>query len=149
MKAVENAECVIEGYKKDDGFSKRLIQMGVLPGSHLKIVRVGPMGNTVEVTIDDGQNIALRITELKNMICRLTAIPLSALDGVSGEKFRIIKFTGGKRFVGKMNDRGLDISGVVEIADNYPFNLKLRNGQIVPIGRGEAEKIIVEPMENV
>ncbi len=149
MKAVQNAECIIEGYRSDDGFSKRLIQMGVLPGSHLKIVRIGPMGNTVEVMIDDGQNIALRITELKKIDCRLIAIPLSALTDAAGKKFRVIKFTGGKRFVEKMNERNLYISNVVEILDNYPFKLKLEDGNLVTVGRGESEKIIVEPAGNV
>ncbi len=149
MRAIENAECILKGYKKVNDFSQRLIQMGVLPGAHLKIVRIGPMGNTVEVMIDGGQNIALRITELEEMDCQLIAIPLSELSDAKGKMFKVIKFTGGKRFVEKMNGRKLHISDVLEILDNYPFKIKLENGNIVSVGRGESEKIIVEPMKNV
>jgi Fe2+ transport system protein FeoA len=148
MRVVENAECILKGYKKVDNFSKRLIQMGVLPGAHLKIIRIGPMGNTVEVMIDDGQNIALRITELKNINCQLIAIPLSALTDSAGKKFRVIKFAGGKGFIEKMKGRDLDISSVFEILDSYPFKLRLENGKVITVGRGESEKIIVEPEEN-
>lgn len=143
-----NAECIINGFKNDDGFSKRLIQMGVLPGAHLKIIRVGPLGNTVEVMIDEGQNIALRINELKQIDCQLIAVPLLALSDSTGKKFRILKFIAGKGFIQKLEERNLNISDVIEILDSFPFRLKVEDRDTITVGRGESEKIIVEPIDD-
>jgi Fe2+ transport system protein FeoA len=146
MKIVENAECVIQSVKDNGGFGNRLVQMGVLPGSHLKIIRVGFGGSTVEVMIDQGQSIALRSKELEMLDCKLVAIPLSALSPGDDEKYRIKKFYGGQGFLKKMKDRSINISDIFEITDDHPFELKTGKG-VIAVGRGEAEKIIVEPAD--
>ena len=146
MKIVENAECIIQSVKDNGGFGNRLVQMGVLPGSRLKIIRVGFRGSTVEVMIDEGQSIALRSKEMEILDCKLISVPLSALNAKTGEKYKIIRFTGGQGFVMKMQERNINISDTFEIIKDHPFELKTRNG-VVTIGRGEAEKIIVEPVD--
>jgi len=145
MKIVVNAECKIQSVKDNEKFGKRLIQMGVLPGSHLKIVRVGFRGSTIEVMIDQGQSIALRSKEMEMLDCKLIAIPLSALSPERGKKYKIRNFTGGIGFLKKMKDRKINISDIFEINDDHPFELKTKHGTVT-VGRGEAEKIIVEPL---
>lgn len=144
---VPNAECAIKSFKEDNSFTKRLIQMGVLPGSHLKIIRVGPMGETIEVIIDQGESIALRSEELSSLDCELTAIPLSALTPAPGKKYRIKEYTGGIVFRQKMKERKLSVSDIIEIIGPPGFKLKLENNKTFTLGRGEAEKFIVEPIK--
>ncbi len=142
----ENMECIIKSVNDSSGFGERLIQMGVLPGSKMRIVRIGFRGSTVEVVVDEGQSIALRSKELDVLDCRLVSIPLSALTPEQGKKYRIKKFSGGQGFLQKMNDRNVRISTIFEIVDDHPFELKTENG-VIAVGRGEAEKIIVEPVD--
>lgn len=144
MKIVENAECIIQAVKADNKFSERLVQMGVLPGSHLKIIRVGFRGSTIEVMIDQGQSMALRSKEMEMLDCKLIAIPLSALSP-DRKKYKIRNFTGGQGFIQKMKDRKINISDTFEITNDHPFELKTKHATIA-VGRGEAEKIIVEPL---
>ncbi len=146
MKIVENAECVIQSVKDNGGFGNRLVQMGVLPGSHLKIIRVGFKGSTVEVMIDQGQSIALRSKELEMLDCKLISVPLSVLSAEPGKKYKVIRFTGGQGFVLKMQERNINILDIFEIVEDHPFELKTGK-DVITIGRGEAEKIIVEPVD--
>ena len=146
MKIVENAECIIQSVKDNGGFGDRLVQMGVLPGSHMKIIRVGFRGSTVEVMIDEGQSIALRSKELEMLDCKLISVPLSALNAEPGTKYKIIRFNGGTGFILKMQERNINISDTFEIIEDHPFELKTGKG-VITVGRGEAEKIIVEPVD--
>jgi len=146
MRIVENAECIIQSVKDNGGFGDRLVQMGVLPGSRLKIIRVGFRGSTVEVMIDEGQSIALRSKELEMLDCKLISVPLSVLSAEPGKKYKVIRFTGGQGFVLKMQERNINILDIFEIVEDHPFELKTGK-DVITIGRGEAEKIIVEPVD--
>ncbi|OQX87180.1 hypothetical protein B6D60_04490 [candidate division KSB1 bacterium 4484_87] len=144
---VANTECVITALEGDKNLTERMAQMGILPGSRLRIVRVSPLGGTVEVVIDQSESLALRIEELRRLNCKLTAIPLSQISLSGGKRYRVQKFLGGKMFFQKMRDAGIEVGEEVEILDNLGFRLKNKKNQIVALGRGEAEKIILEPLE--
>ncbi|NOZ62312.1 MAG: ferrous iron transport protein A [Calditrichaeota bacterium] len=144
---VANTECVITALEGDRNLTERMAQMGILPGSRLRIVRVSPLGGTVEVVIDQSESLAIRIEELKQLNCRLAAIPLSQIKFCSDKHYRVLKFLGGIFFQQKMKNRGIDLGDEVEILDVRGLRLKNKNNQTVVIGRGEAEKIILEPLE--
>ncbi|WP_456408739.1 FeoA domain-containing protein [Caldithrix abyssi] len=143
---VPNAEYVIKSLDDQSLISQRMIQMGVLPGSNIRIIRVGPLGKTVEVLVDQGESIALRTDELKALNCKIVALPLSAVKD-SKQHYRIRNFLGGRGFLEKMRMRHLAISDIISISENDGFKLIKKDGQTVRIGRGEADKIIVEPVE--
>jgi Fe2+ transport system protein FeoA len=140
-----NVECIIESLKGNDQITQRLVQMGVLPGSRLHVVRVGPMGKTVEVIIDHSESIALRSTELKALNCKVTALPLIAVKSRK-KLYRIRNFLGGWGFIQKMQSRGLFISDIIRLKERDGYELISKDHRVVRIGRGEAEKIIVEPV---
>ncbi|RLD13340.1 hypothetical protein DRI50_07380 [candidate division KSB1 bacterium] len=140
-----NVECIIESLKGNDQITQRLVQMGVLPGSRLHVVRVGPMGKTVEVIIDHSESIALRSTELKVLNCKVTALPLIAVKSTK-KHYRIRNFLGGWGFIQKMQSRGLFISDIIRLKERDGYELISKDHRVVRIGRGEAEKIIVEPV---
>lgn len=141
-----HVECIIESLKGNDQVTQRLIQMGVLPGSRLHIVRVGPLGKTIEVVIDRGESIALRTKELKALNCKVVALPLIAIKDTR-KHYRIRNFLAGRGFVQKMQSRGLFISDIIRLKQSDGYELISKGNQVVRIGRGEAEKIIVEPVD--
>ncbi len=143
---VPNAEYVINSLDEHSVISRRMIQMGVLPGSNIRILRVGPLGKTVEVLVDQGESIALRTDELKTLNCKLVALPVSAVKN-DNRWYRIRNFLGGRGFHEKMQRRNLAVADLVSVKENDGFHLRKKDGQIVRVGRGEAEKIIVEPVE--
>ncbi|MCK5034310.1 MAG: ferrous iron transport protein A [Candidatus Sabulitectum sp.] len=65
----------------DDKTAQRLAQMGILPGTHLQIIRIAPLGGTIEVNDGQGQSFALRQQEVAAMTCEPVAMPL-----ISGRK---------------------------------------------------------------
>ena len=52
-------ECIIRTLGSDEKTAQRLAQMGILPGSHLRVIRVAPLGGTIEVMVGQGQSFAL------------------------------------------------------------------------------------------
>ncbi len=142
-----NTEYVINSLDERSVVSQRMIQMGVLPGSNIRILRVGPLGKTVEVLIDQGESIALRTNELQVLDCKLVALPLSAVKN-SDKFYRIRNFLGGRGFLEKMRARNLNTSDIIKVVFKNGYQLIKKDGQQVQIGRGEAEKIIVEPVES-
>ncbi len=54
---------IVAGFS-DLSLGSKLMSMGILPGSHLHIVRKAPLGSGFYVQVDDRQYIALRKREL-------------------------------------------------------------------------------------
>lgn len=141
-----NVECRIKSSKGEQTVTARLAQMGVLPGSLLKIVRLGPLGGTVEIVVDEGESIALRKDELATLDCELVALPLSAVTA-EGVKCRIRSFLGGRIFRQKMKERGLSEGSIIRLQQGPGFQVVNPENLTATLGRGEAGKIIVEPVE--
>lgn len=47
----------------------KMLSMGVLPGSKVKMIRIAPRGGGFYLKVD-GQNIALRVVEAENILLR-------------------------------------------------------------------------------
>jgi ferrous iron transport protein A len=127
---------------------KRLSQMGILPGTEMTIVRVGPLGDPVELAVASGQNIALRSQEFHSLNCEVVAIPLSAASRGS-VIYAIRELQGGLGFQQKMNDRGLFVGVRLNRVEGYPYRIRIvPEGPYLTIGRGEAHKLLLEPVED-
>lgn len=126
---------------------KRLAQMGILPGMEVTIVRVGPLGDPLELAVAQGQNIALRREEVESLDCEVIALPLTAAN--PGEvTYRVRELQGGIGFQRKMADRGLAVGTKLRVQEDYPYRLYLLpDGRFATVGRGEAEKLLLEPLE--
>lgn len=49
---------------------KRIIEMGVLPGTHFEVIRRAPLGDPIEIKIKD-YNLSLRESEASNIQVRV------------------------------------------------------------------------------
>jgi len=141
------SECIIRSLGPDNKTAQRLAQMGVLPGYRLRVIRLAPFGETVEVSIDQGQYFALRDEEINALDCEMVAMPLSAKTVKIDQDYRIRSLSGGKTFQQRMEQQGIVPGIVIQIHDHpmHYFQIELlQEGKIVVLGQGEAEKIIIE-----
>lgn len=142
-----SSECIIRSLGPDEKTAQRLAQMGVLPGTHLRIIRVAPLGSTIEVADAQGQSFALRQKELEAMTCDPVAMPLVSELLMIGQTYRVRSLLGGKTFRLRMEREGLTKGGLIQIkkTGDKPIRVYLvdQNRQ-VEVGNGEAKKIIVE-----
>ena len=141
------SECIIRSLGPDKKVAQRLAQMGVLPGSSLRVIRLAPFGETLEVSIDQGQYFALRDEEIKALDCEMVAMPLSAKTVKIDQDYRIRALSSGKTFQQRMEQQGIMPGVVIQIHDHpvHHFQIELlQEGKIVVLGQGEAEKIIIE-----
>ena len=145
------SECIIRSLGADKKAAKRLAQMGVLPGSRLQVIRLAPFGETLEVSIDQGQYFALRDEEINALDCEMVAMPLSAKTVMTDQDYRIRSLSGGKTFQQRMEHQGVIPGVVIQIHDHpvHHFQIELlQKGKIVALGLGEAEKVIIEVMND-
>ena len=144
-------ECIIRSLGSDDKTVQRLAQMGILPGTHLHIIRIAPLGDTIEVTGDQGQSFALRQQEIAAMTCEPVAMPLDSELVKVDQTYRIRALTGGKTFRQRMERSGIKEKKLLQIkrTGNKPVLVcQVDLNKQVELGRGEAKKIIIERISN-
>ena len=140
-------ECIIRSLGSDEKTTQRLAQMGILPGSHLRVIRVAPLGGTIEVMVGQGQSFALRQEEVAAMICDPVAMPLLSELIIAGQNYRIRTLLGGKTFRRRMEKEGVQEGVLVQVnkTGEKPLPVHLvDSGEDVELGEGEAKKLIVE-----
>ncbi|MCK5479310.1 MAG: FeoA domain-containing protein [Methylococcales bacterium] len=145
------SECIIRSLGPDKKVAQRLAQMGVLPGSRLRVIRLAPFGETLEVSIDQGQYFALRVEEVNVLDCEMVAMPLSEKTLKTEQYYRIRSLSGGKTFQQRMEHQGVIPGIIIQIRElNKPSILieLFQEKKIVALGSGEAEKIIIEVIDD-
>jgi ferrous iron transport protein A len=135
-------ECIIRSLGSDEKTVQRLAQMGILPGSHLRVIRVAPLGGTIEVMVGQGQSFALRQEEVAAMICDPVAMPLVSELIIAGQNYRIRTLLGGKTFRRRMEKQGVQEGVLVQVnkTGKKPLPVHLvDSGEDVELGEGEAK----------
>lgn len=54
----------------NDAIKRRLLEMGLLPGAHIEVIKRAPLGDPIEVKIK-GYNLSLRVSEASNIYVNL------------------------------------------------------------------------------
>jgi Fe2+ transport system protein FeoA len=144
-----HTECVLRSLGDDPLLARRLAQMGIVPGVHITVRRVGPLGDPVELAVEKGQSVALRAREVARLECQVLAGPLLAFPDRTGAAFRVRALAGGEVFRSRMARLGLEPGRELRLrAARHGFDVVLLPAnREVPLGRGEASRVIVEPLE--
>lgn len=62
---------VIQEIKENGVLSQRLLEMGILRGTTVEVIRFAPMGDPIDIKIR-GYHLSLRKEEAENIIVKLT-----------------------------------------------------------------------------
>jgi ferrous iron transport protein A len=132
----------------DQRIADRLIQMGILPGIEFTIVRIGPMGNPLELAIAGGQSIALRNTDVLALDRELLSLPLSAAPpGI--QHYQILALPGHPRARQKLEGLGLHLNSQVRVEATRPYQVRLlEEDRSIRLGQTEAQTLILQPVAN-
>jgi Fe2+ transport system protein FeoA len=141
-------ECIIQALPDTGPVGQRLSEMGVLPGSRLQVVRLSPLGDTVEVRVEEGETLALRRDDLERLQCRFLALPAPLAASLFNGDLRVHRLLGGHAFQQRMARHGLapGTSVAVQPANDHRLLLIPASGPPVTLGRGEALKLILAPI---
>ncbi len=132
----------------DHRIADRLAQMGILPGMEFTIVRIGPMGNPLELAIGGGQSIALRNSDVSALDCELISLPLSAAYPDT-QSYRISAIQGDPRNRQKLMDLGLLSGSIVRVEAIRPYQLRLlKEDRLIRLGQTEAQNLILQPVNS-
>ena len=58
--------CVVESISGDDDITIRLMEMGIIPGTELKVIGVAPLGDPVELELR-GYRLSIRRAEAERI----------------------------------------------------------------------------------
>jgi len=118
---------------------RRLLSMGILPGTIIKVARYSPFGDPVEYEIR-GVFLSLRKNEA-NYVDVEKIVPLYLIP--PGEKVKIVVLDGGVGFVRNMSRMGIVPGREIEVVRPCcPMVVRTGNGEFY-IGKGEAYRIYV------
>ncbi len=118
---------------------RRLLSMGILPGTIIKVARLSPLGDPIEYEIR-GFFVSLRRNEANyvevDKVVLLALIP-------PNNRVRIVLLDGGVGFIRNLERMGISIGKEIEIIRGCcPMTVKTEYG-IFTVGRGIAYRIYV------
>jgi Fe2+ transport system protein FeoA len=118
---------------------RRLLSMGILPGTIIKVARYSPFGDPIEYEIR-GVFLSLRKNEA-NYVEVEKIVPLYLIP--PGERVKVVVLDGGVGFVRNMSRMGIIPGREIEvIRPCCPLVVRTNLGEFY-IGRGEAYRIYV------
>ena len=141
------SECLITDLGNDPQVAQRLAQMGVLPGTRLRIVRLAPLGDTLEVAVEQGELLALRRDELDALACQYQVLPLSQVERWGPGLYRVLSLANGHTFRDRVDRHGMEPGSILQVLHpgQWPLRVEMeKNGESLRLGHGEAVKILVE-----
>lgn len=127
---------------------QRMMDMGMVPGAEIKVVRVAPLGDPIEYELK-GYHLSLRHREAQHILVDVNIMTLEQIQPPATVK--LIDVHGGRHFQQRMKSMGLKPGQTLKIIKNIP------NGPIiirvatreVQIGQGMANKLLVEPLAGI
>ncbi len=124
---------------------QRLMDMGLVPGADIKVVRFAPLGDPIEYKIK-GYHLSLRKHEAQHILVDVDIIPLSEIQ--PGNSVKIVSLFGGKQFIQKLTLMGLKPGLTMQVIENpqqSPLTVRVDDKEL-KIGQGMAHRIFVEPV---
>jgi ferrous iron transport protein A len=122
---------------------QRMMDMGLVPGAEINVVRVAPMGDPIEYQVK-GYHLSLRGHEAKNILVEVSQIAL--IKTRPGEHVRVHSLIDKKLSLDCLEEYGLKPGDDLEVLKNPPFGrllVKTAERQM-EIGRSVAAKLLVE-----
>lgn len=118
---------------------RRLLSMGILPGTVIRVARYSPLGDPIECEVR-GVFVSLRKSEADYIeIDRIVPLHLVPV----GERVRVVILDGGMGFIRNMARIGISPGKMLEILRACcPMLVRTNVGEFY-IGRGEAYRIYV------
>ena len=124
---------------------QRMMDMGLVPGAEIQVVREAPLGDPIEYQIK-GYHLSLRKREAEHILVDVNVMTLEQIQPPT--EVRLIDVYGGRHFIHRLKLMGLKPGKVMKIISNNPF------GPIIVqvaesdfrIGPGFARRILVEPL---
>jgi ferrous iron transport protein A len=126
---------------------RRLLDMGVVKGSTVEVLRIAPLGDPVQIKIK-GYDLALRKKEAGNIQVELTEMMLPR--AANGEEVVITAVRVGWGLKRRLADMGLIPGTRVKIINSgHSGRVVLESrGSRLALGRGVASKIVVSAAES-
>lgn len=123
----------------------RLMDMGLVPGADIKVVRFAPLGDPIEYQVK-GYHLSLRKHEAQHILVDVDIEPLSGIE--PGSTVKLISVFGGRQFIERLTLMGLKPGLTMQVVQNNmqgPITIRVTDKDL-RIGRNMAQRIFIEPV---
>lgn len=121
---------------------RRLMDMGLVPGSEVEMVRVAPLGDPIDIRVK-GYDLSLRKEIASKIGVEVEDMPLAVAPW--GKTMTVVGFRGGMHMRRRLADMGLTPGVAVRVTSGDacgPVIIELRGSKIA-LGRGMARHVLV------
>jgi len=122
----------------DTSMGSRLVSLGFIPGTYVKVVRSAPLGDPRVYLVMD-KLITLRNDSAKEVEVVLDN-DLTVLSSAPEGTYQVIELLGGSAFQGRLHRMGVEKGKVLQIVK--PMTIKTERGQFT-IGFGMASRVLL------
>ncbi len=125
---------------------RRLMDMGLVPGSEIEMVRVAPLGDPIDIKVK-GYDLSLRKEIASKIGVEVEDMPLASAP--SGKTVTVVGLRGGMHVRRRLADMGLTPGVAVKITSGDacgPVMIEVRGSKIA-LGRGMAHHVLVRESE--
>jgi len=122
--------------------NRRLLEMGLVPGTMIEVRRIAPLGDPVLIRIK-GYDLALRKEEIQNIQVELVLMPLTM--AAAGQKVIVEALKAGWGLQRRLTSMGIFPGTEINvISTGRPGQMVIEiNGSSLGLGQGIAQKIMV------
>lgn len=124
---------------------QRLMDMGLVPGAEIKVVRFAPLGDPIEYQVK-GYHLSLRKHEAQHILVDVDVVPLSQVQ--PGTVVKVISHFCGRQYSQRLTLMGLKPGLILQVIENTgqgPITVSVDNNKL-RIGHNMAERIFIEPV---
>ncbi len=125
----------------DGNIKKRLLDLGIVKGTKIKVNNIAPLGNPVEI-IFKGFHLLLRKEEISHIEIEQEEYLLSKAN--KDIPLIITEIFGGRNFLKKLSDENLSLKSEIILIDRNNIQLVSDKSKVITLGNGQMNKIIVK-----
>jgi DtxR family Mn-dependent transcriptional regulator len=142
-------KAAVKSVVAEPGIKRRFLEMGIVPGAEVKVEKVAPFGDPMDIVVR-GYHLSIRREEAAGILVEESTGTLPLSLALSGHKVEIQEIRGGRGAKMRLAKSGVKPGVTIHVVSTLgrgPVVISL-DGTRTTVGYGVAQKIMVRPLKD-